>query len=205
MATLHFPAGTHSGKLVWNHESERLTPEQIDNASHLLYYMGYEVYQDLPEEGFSFGMRLYKKINNNDNYRNVLFDFILLFHWMDINLPDLEYSKVLLSEYFVPFEEKHEVPKTKAIALNDTIYLILTDNYMVSGEGYLFYNLEIYLNVYKDGDELLPYIGRDMIQEVAFRIKIDIREGEPLNDPYSWDNNRENDTDDTTNEGFSVF
>ena len=155
--------------------------------------MGYNIYEDIHGEGLTFSLRLYKEINNDHNFRNILFDFVLLFRMMNINLPDLEYSKAFLMDYFIPFNEKNTVSETRAIVHNDTIYLTFTDNYMVSGKEYYFEQLELYIHHFNDGEELLPIIAKDIIENVILRIKIDVAEGEPLNDYYATINNRKTD------------
>jgi len=191
MAILHFPLGSHLGKLTWDNESEKLTPVQIENASYILHYMGYNIYEDIHGEGLTFSLRLYKEIENDHNFRNILFDFVLLFRMMNINLPDLEYSKAFLMDYYIPFNKKNKVSETRAIVYNDTIYLTFTDNYMVSGKDYPFQQKELYINHFNDGEDLLPIIAKDILENVILRIKIDVAEGEPLNDHYATVNIRE--------------
>ena len=198
MATLTFPLGSHMGKLIWDTDSEKLTSEQLKNASYILYYMGYNVHEDTQGEGIIFDLRLYKHTNKDDNFRNVLFDFVFLFHMMDINLPDLEYSKAFLHKYFIPFNKKNKVSETRAIVYNDNIYLTFTNNYMVNGKGYPFQHLELYINQFNDGEELLPIIGNDISKDIILKLRIDAQEGEPLNDNYSWKNNRKVDTEKNT-------
>jgi hypothetical protein len=181
MATLHFPLWQHLGKLNWNKEEEKLNSEAIENATHILYYLGYNASEALDCNGIKFSMRQIGEIN----YRNILFDFVLLFQWFDIKLPDLDYAKVFLKDLYTPLEVNNVISKSKIIVHNDTLQLVQTVNYMVNGEGYNIPNLEKYINQYNDGEEILPIIATDKITDLMLKIKIDCAQGTFLNDPFS--------------------
>jgi len=68
----------------------------------------------------------------------------------------------------------------------------------LSGKGYPFQHLELYINQFNDGEELLPIIGNDISKDIILKLRIDAQEGEPLNDNYSWKNNRKVDTEKNT-------
>ena len=181
MATLHFPLGQHLGKLILDKEEEKLNSEAIENATHILYYMGYNASEALDCNGINFSMRQIGEIN----YRNILFDFVLLFQWFDIKLPDLDYAKVFLKDLYTPLEDNNVISKSKIIVHNDTLHLVQTGYYMVNGNGYYIPNLEMYFNQYNDGNEILPLIANDKITDIILKIKKDVAEGAPSNDPYS--------------------
>jgi len=184
MAILHFPLGSHLGRLIWDKEEEKLSSEAIENATYILYYMGYNADENTENNGISFSMRQISE-SNQSKFRNILFDFVLLFQMFDINLPDLDYAKVFLKELYIPLEFKNSVIKKRLIVQNETIYLVQTANYMVNGEGYNIFNLEMYLNQYYSGNEILPLMAKDKITDIILKIKKDVAEGAPLNDPYS--------------------
>ena len=184
MATLHFPLGQHLGKLIWDKEEEKLSSEAIENATHILYYMGYNASEDLDCKGINFGMR---QIRSNDasDYRNILFDFALLFQMIDIKLPDLEYAKTFLKELYIPLEKKKITLKSQLVVRDEIFYLLQTDKYVVNGNGYSISNSKMYFDLFKEGNELLPLIANDKIMDIILKIKKDVAEGAPLNDPYS--------------------
>ena len=174
----------HLGKLIWDKEEEKLNSDAIENATWILYYMGYNADENIDGNGITFSMRQVNEINESD-YRNILFDFTLIFSMFNINLPDLEYAKVSLKELYIPLEDKNSAIKNKFIVHNETLYLVQTGNYMVNGNGYYISNLEMYFNQYNDGNEILPLIAKDKITDIILKIKIDVAEGTFLNDPFS--------------------
>ena len=184
MATLHFPLGSHLGKLIWDKEKDKLNSEAIENATHILYYMGYNASEALDCKGINFGMRQIRS-NDESDYRNILFDFALLFQMFDIKLPDLDYAKVFLKELYIPLEEKKITLKSKLVVRNETFYLLQTDKYVVNGNGYSISNSKMYFDLFREGNELLPLIANDKIMDIVLKIKNDVAAGTFLNDPFS--------------------
>lgn len=184
MATLHFPLGQRLGKLIWDEEEEKLNSSQIESATYLLYYMGYNAQENFQYNGLNFGMRQIGR-NNVSEYRNILFDFALIFSMLNINLPDLKYARSFLKELYIPLEEKKITLKTKLVVRNETFYLLQTDKYVVNGNGYSISNSKMYYDLFKEGNELLPLIAKDKISDLILKIKTDCAQGAPLNDPFS--------------------
>lgn len=181
MATLHFPLGQHLGKLIFDKGEEKPNSEAIENATWILYYLGYNASEALDCNGINFSMRQIGDIN----YRNILFDFVLLFQWFDIQLPDLDYAKVFLKELYIPLEEKKITLKSELVVRNETFYLLQTDKYVVNGNGYSISNSKMYFDLFREGNELLPLIANDKIMDIILKIKNDVAEGTFLNDPFS--------------------
>jgi len=124
------------------------------------------------------------KRNEASDYRNILFDFALLFQMIDIKLPDLDYAKVFLKELYIPLKEKKITLKSKLVVRDETFYLLQTDKYVVNGDGYSISNSKMYFNLFREENELLPLIANDKIKDIVLKIKNDVREGTFLNDPY---------------------
>jgi len=184
MATLHFPLGSHLGRLIWDKEEEKLSSEAIENATYILYYMGYDASENLDCSGIHFSMRRIAS-NNNSDYRNILFDFTLVFLMFNIKLPDLEYAKTFLKELYIPLEKKKITLKSELVVRDETFYLLQTDKYVVNGNGYSISNSKMYFDLFKEGNELLPLIVKDKITDIVLKIKTDCAQGTFLNDPYS--------------------
>lgn len=183
MATLKFPIGQHLGLLIWDKEEEKLSSEAIEDATRILYYMGYNASQTIDCDGICFGMRLIDRIDKNE-YRNILFDFALVFSMYNINLPDLEYAKAFLKELFIPLEKKKITLKSELVVRNETFYLLQTDKYVVNGNGYSISNSKMYYDLFKERNELLPLIAKDKITDIILKIKTDCASGTFLNDPF---------------------
>jgi len=184
MAILHFPLGSHLGRLIWDKEEDKLSSEAIENATWALYYMGYNASENVGCSEIHFSMRELSE-NNKSDYRNMLFDFALVFSMFNINLPDLDYSKTFLGEFYIPLEDKNVVLKSKLIVHNETLYLEQIGNYMVNGSGYNIPNLEMYIDRYNEGEEILPLISEDKLYDILLKIKMDALEGTSLNDPFT--------------------
>lgn len=176
MATLHFPLGTHLGRLIWDKEEEKLSSEAIENATYILYYMGYNASENLDCSGIHFSMRQIKS-NDASDYRNILFDFALLFQMIDIKLPDLEYAKVFLKELYIPLEKKKITLKSQLVVRDEIFYLLQTDKYVLNGNGYSISNSKMYFDLFKEGNELLPLIANDKITDIILKIKTDCAQG----------------------------
>lgn len=183
MATLYFPLGTHLGRLLWDKEEEKLSSEAIENATHILFYMGYNASENLDCSGIHFSMRRIAT-NNNGDYRNILFDFTLVFLMFNIKLPDLEYAKTFLKELYIPLEKKKITLKSKLVVRDETFYLLQTDKYVVYGNGYSISNSKMYFDLFREGNELLPLIANDKISDIVLKIKTDCAQGTFLNDPF---------------------
>jgi len=56
---------------------------------------------------------------------------------------------------------------------------------MLDGNGSNISDLEVYINQYKDGKEILSIIGKDKIADLILKIKTDCAQGAPLNNPFS--------------------
>ncbi len=184
MAILQFPFAQLLGKLIWEKGEEKLTANQIETAGDILYYMGYKINEDIDSNEIVFGTRGVGGTNASD-YRNILFDFTLIFSMFNIRLRDLEYAKIFLKELYIPLEEKNTVKKNKFIVENEALFLVHTDNYMVDGNGCKISQPELYFSQYYDGKEILPLMAKDKIEDIILRIKTDLAQGAPRNDPYA--------------------
>jgi hypothetical protein len=183
MAILRFPLGQHLGVLTWEKGEEILTYEGRENATIILKYMGYNASQTLDCDGICFDWRQLSRRNEND-FRNILFDFALLFQMIDIKLPDLEYAKAFLNELYIPLEEKKITLKSKLVVRDEIFYLLQTDKYVVNGIGYSISNSKMYFDLFKEGEEILPLIAKDKISDIVLKIKVDAIEGTNLNNPF---------------------
>ncbi len=184
MAILQFPRAQLWGKLIWEKGEKKLNTTQIENAGYILYYMGYNINEDIDSNEIAFGMRGVGGANASD-FRNILFDFTLIFSMFNIRLRDLEYAKIFLKELYIPLDEESTVEKNKFIVENETLFLVHTDNYMVNGNGSNISQPELYFNQYYDGKEILPLMAKDKIEDIILKIKLDVAQGAPRNDPYA--------------------